>query len=115
MAKANPLVALGVPQSEIEDAIQNAAEAKAAKRDLAKKMVAHAKGESPVDHGDYAAAWYVDEDRRGNVRIVNDNFKAHWIEDGTGGSSPTPEFAVAAKTAIAFGGTAGDVINKPRK
>lgn len=112
MAKKNPLVALGVPEAEIEAALHNSAEARAEKRSVAKKMTAHAKSISPVDHGDYAAAWEV-EDKGGEVRAVNDNFKAHWIEDGTGGSSPTPEFAVAARTAIAFGGTAGDVINRP--
>lgn len=114
MAKKNPLEALGVPAAAIESAIRDSAEVQAEKRAVAKKMVAHAKSISPVDHGDYAAAWEVDEGRRGDVRIVNDNFKAHWIEDGTGGSTPTPEFAVAAKTAIQFGGTAADVINRPR-
>lgn len=113
MAKTNPLVALGVPQSVIESAIRDSAEVKAEKRIVARQMVGWAKSISPVDHGDYAADWKVVEGRRGDVRIVNDNFKAHWIEDGTGGDTPTPEYAVAAKTAIQFGGTAGDVINKP--
>ncbi len=111
----NPLVALGVPESEIEAAIQNAAEVKAEKKAVAKKMVEHAKSISPVDEGEYAAAWRSYETRRGDVRVINDDFKAHWIEDGTGGSSPTPEYAVAARTAIAFGGTAGDVINRPKR
>lgn len=115
MADTNPLVALGVPQSVIEAAIRDSAEVRVEKRAVAKQMAAHAKSISPTDQGDYAAAWHVDEDRRGNVRVVNDDFKAHWIEDGTGGESPTPEFAVAAKTAIAFGGTPGDVINRPKR
>lgn len=114
MAQKNPLVALGVPESVIESAIRDSADVRAEKRIVAKQMVGSAKAISPVDEGDYGAAWRVDEDRRGNVQIVNDNFKANWIEDGTGGATPTPEFAVAAKTAIKFGGTAGDVINRPK-
>ncbi len=113
MAKQNPLVALGVPEAAIEAAIRESAAVQAEKRAVAKKMAEHAKSISPVDHGDYAADWKV-EDRRGGVRIINNNFKAHWIEDGTGGETPTPEYAVAAKTAIQFGGTAGDVINRPK-
>lgn len=113
--KANPLVALGVPQSEIDEAIRNSADAKAEKLRVGKLMAGHAKSISPVDHGDYGAAWKVKQakGRDDDTRVVNDNFKAHWIEDGTGGTSPTPEFAVAAKTAIAFGGSAEDVINRP--
>lgn len=114
MAKSNPLVALGVPQAEIEAAIRNSAAVRAEKKAVAKRMAAHAKSISPVDHGDYAAAWDV-EDKRGDVKVVNDNFKAHWIEDGTGGSSPTPEYAVAAQTAVAFGGNAGDVVYRSNR
>lgn len=113
--RPNPLVALGVPQSEIDKAIRTSAQAKAEKVRVGKEMAAHAKSISPVDHGDYGAAWKVQQGkgRDDDTKVVNDNFKAHWIEDGTGGTSPTPEFAVAARTAIAFGGTAADVINRP--
>lgn len=113
--KANPLVALGVPQSDIDKALHASADVKAEKLRVGKEMVTHAKSISPVDHGDYGAAWKVKQGkgRNDDTKVVNDNFKAHWIEDGTGGTSPTPEFAVAAKTAIAFGGTAEDVINRP--
>lgn len=113
--QANPLVALGVPQSAIDEEIRKSAEAKAEKKRVGALMAAHAKSISPVDHGDYGAAWKVKQGKGadGDITVSNDNFKAHWIEDGTGGDTPTPEFAVAAKTAIAFGGTAEDVINRP--
>lgn len=115
MAKPNPLVALGVPQAAIDAEIMGSAAVRAEKKAVAKKMAAHAKSISPRDHGDYAVAWGVKDNKRGDVKVVNDNFKAHWIEDGTGGSSPTPEFAVAAKTAIAFGGDAGDVVYRSNR
>lgn len=111
----NPLVALGVPQSAIDEEIGNSAAVKAEKKRVGALMAAHAKSISPADHGDYGAAWKVKQGKGTDDETVvsNDNFKAHWIEDGTGGESPTPEFAVAARTAIAFGGSADDVINRP--
>lgn len=115
MAKKNALVALGVPQSAIDAEIRKSAEVKAEKKRVAQQMVAYAKSISPVDEGDYAKDWKVEQGKGfdDETRVANDNFKAHWIEDGTGGDSPTPEYAVGARTAIAFGGTAKDVINEP--
>jgi hypothetical protein len=111
----NPLVALGVRQSAIDEQIRTSGAVKAEKKRIAALMAAHAKSISPVDHGDYGAAWKVQQGKGADDQtlVSNDNFKAHWIEDGTGGDTPTPEFAVAAKTAIAFGGSAADVINRP--
>ncbi|ANN98200.1 hypothetical protein [Mycobacteroides abscessus] len=111
----NPLVALGVPQSAIDEELRKSSEVKAEKKRVGALMAAHAKSISPVDHGDYGAAWKVKQGKGADAEtmVSNDNFKAHWIEDGTGGDTPTPEFAVAAKTAIAFGGTAEDVVNRP--
>lgn len=113
--QSNPLVALGVPQSAIDEEIRKSADVKAEKKRVGGLMAAHAKSISPVDHGDYGAAWKVKQGKGddGDTIVSNDNFKAHWIEDGTGGDTPTPEYAVAAKTAIAFGGSAEDVINRP--
>lgn len=113
--QSNPLVALGVPQAAIDEEIRKSADVKAEKKRVGGLMAAHAKSISPVDHGDYGAAWTVKQGKGddGETVVSNDNFKAHWIEDGTGGDSPTPEYAVAAKTAIAFGGSAEDVINRP--
>lgn len=103
----------GVSIEEIEAAIRESAAVKAEKKRVAKEMAAHAKSISPVEHGDYAAAWKAETPRgpNGDPRVVNRSYKAHFVEDGT----PTiKEHAVAAKTAIKFGGTAGDVINGPK-
>lgn len=108
----NPLAELGVSDEEIAAAIRSSAAVKAERKRVANQMRDYAKQISPVGHGDYAAAWKVDVTRGpdGDVAVVNRNFKAHFIEDGT----PTiKEYAVGAKTAIRFGGTAGDVVNEP--
>lgn len=71
---------------------------------------------SPVETGEYAGAWHV-EDRMRRVdgmpayRVTNDDPKAEMIEDGTGQHHPrrqggsSPEHAIRAKTAARFGGT----------
>ncbi|MDH6199186.1 hypothetical protein M2272_005854 [Mycobacterium frederiksbergense] len=117
MAKKNALVALGVSQAALDEELRDSVAVKAEKKRVAMQMAGWAKSISPVDHGDYAAAWKVEQGKGADdrTRIVNDNFKANWIEDGTGGDTPTPEYAVAARTAIEFGGTARDVINRPRR
>ncbi|MGV0785112.1 HK97 gp10 family phage protein [Mycolicibacterium sp. XJ775] len=104
MAKKNALNSLGIPQSEIEKAIRESAEVKAEKKRVAQQLATHAKSISPVDHGDYAAAWKPEQKRNGETRAINRNYKAHWIEYGTGAPGPTRAFAVAEKTAHAFGG-----------
>lgn len=113
--KRNALVELGVPQAAIDEELRKSAAVKAEKKRVAQQMADYAKSISPVDHGDYAKDWKVDQGKGfdAETRVVNENFKAHWIEDGTGGATPTPEYAVGARTAIAFGGTAEDVINRP--
>lgn len=103
MAKKNALNALGIPQAELEKAIRESAEVQAEKKRVAQQLANHAKSISPVDHGDYAAAWKA-EQRNGETRAINRNYKAHWIEYGTGAPGPTRVFAVAEKTAHAFGG-----------
>ena len=115
MARRNALVELGVPQAALDRELRESAAVKAEKKREAMKMAGWAKSISPVDHADYAKEWKVEQGKGidGETRVVNNDFKAHWIEDGTGGDTPTPEFAVAARTAIEFGGTAADVINRP--
>ena len=86
---------------------------------VAKDAMAYARLISPVRTGAYQRAWHVerkvDERRMPHYWVVNDDPKAIFIEYGTGpdkpGSkspfgpdTPTPEFAVAARTAAAFGG-----------
>ncbi|EUA67830.1 hypothetical protein I540_4710 [Mycobacteroides abscessus subsp. bolletii 1513] len=116
--RPNPLVALGVPQSEIDKAIRTSAEAKAEKARVGKEMAAHAKSISPVDHGDYGAAWKVQQGkgRDDDTKVINDNFKAHWIEDGTGAparhrsspSRPAPPSRSAAPPPMSSTGPTDD-------
>jgi hypothetical protein len=67
---------------------------------------------SPVDTGNYAAAWQIEKGPHVDPgtglrswRVINRDFKARWIEYGTGEPYPTEEFAVARKTAAKFGGS----------
>lgn len=67
---------------------------------------------SPVHTGAYAAAWktakrpHIQAETGLSVwRVSNTDFKARWIEYGTGEPYPTEEFGVARKTAAKFGGT----------
>lgn len=63
--------------------------------------------------GDYKASIHVDDRTKKNkdgfttYTVISRDYKAHWLEYGTGGSSPTPEFAFARKTEDAM--NAGEV------
>lgn len=63
---------------------------------------------SPVDEGRYAASVKVIKDITVNgmpgKRVGATDFKAHWIEFGTGNPGPTEAFAPRAKTVSFFGG-----------
>ena len=126
MARRNPLVDLGISQADLERELKTNAAVKAEKKRVAQQLVDHARAISPVDDGDYAAGWHVEQGKGidGETRAVNDHWRAHMIEYGTGPdskgsrqryrpgagvalgpSTPTPAFAIAEKTARAFGGT----------
>lgn len=71
---------------------------------------------SPVESGEYAGAWHVEDtvrrvDGMPVHRVTNDDPKAEMIEDGTGQYNPrsqggsSPEHAIRAKTAAHFAGT----------
>lgn len=80
-------------------------------RKKAEEVRDDARAISPVESGAYAAAWQVGRAPIVNTfgdrvwRVKNTDFKARWIEYGTGDPLPTPEFAVARKTAAKHGGT----------
>lgn len=99
-------------EDEIRRKIRAEAELRADTRVQAEKVLEHAKRESPVESGAYAAAWHI-EDRPPTpeglpaLSVINRNWKAHFVEFGTGEPGPTPAHNVAAKTAAYFGGTAG--------
>ena len=97
---------------QIREDVRERARMRAETEAEAEKYVEHAKRESPVEYGAYAAAWHV-EDRPDTPEglpafiVVNRNWKAHFIEFGTGEPGPTKAWNVAAKTAAYYGGTAG--------
>lgn len=97
---ANPFSDLGVFDADFE-AEMNGDEVFEGKVKLAKKAVRYAKRISPVDTGEFRDHWKVEIDGR-NVAVVNDDKKANLLEYGTGGDSPTPEFAVGAQTEAKF-------------
>lgn len=64
---------------------------------------------SPVDSGKYAASvktmrQFRTADGWPAIRIGATDFKAHWIEYGTGDPGPTNAWAPRAKTAANYGG-----------
>lgn len=92
-----------------EDAVVNAG----INEFMANEVVPYWKSVSPVgdpavddEAGAYRASVKVTKKAKNGVGYVGaTNYKAHWIEYGTGEPYPTPEFAPAQKTAAHFGGT----------
>lgn len=100
---------LGVTDEELARLINNAAEVDAGlQRFMTKEVVPAWKNhpDTPVDSGDYAASIKVTKKaRRGRGAVAATDYKAHWIEFGTGDPGPTKAFGVAEKVARKFGGT----------
>lgn len=114
---ANPLINYGVSDADLAAAIANDASVDAQVNDaMANEIVPYAKEISPVDEGDYAAAWEVIEKARGGKGVVgNRHWRAHMIEMGTnadpadskspfGPDTPTPAFGIGQQVAQRFGG-----------
>lgn len=97
----------GISDAEIEAAIAADAGVDAELNKFMKsEIVPYWKGQAPVRTGEYAGDIKVTKKARGGQGQVGDKDRiAHLIEFGTGGSSPTPEFAPGRKTAAHFGGT----------
>ncbi len=86
-------------QQELKDGIDQ----------LAENVKEYWRSVSPVGDGDYAASVkvfknYILVDGMPGRRVGATDFKAHWIEYGTGDPGPTDAFAPRAKTAAHFGG-----------
>jgi hypothetical protein len=102
-----------ISRAEIEKQILEQARASSdVKKELAKSALAvrdYWRSVSPVGLGAYAASVKV-FNKSSNVkgmpaaRVGATDFKAHWIEFGTGKPGPTEAFAPRAKTAAHFGG-----------
>lgn len=118
---ANPLRDLGISDDDLAREIESNAEVKVEKLKKAKEVAAFAKSIAPKKTGHYAAGIKVQQTKTNKVRVVATAWYSHFIEYGTGpdkkkGSkfgpdTPTPEFAVFAKAAAAFGGTANGVLS----
>ena len=62
--------------------------------------------DTPVDDGAYAASVkVVKKARRGTGKVGATDYKAAWIEFGTGAPGPTTAHAIGQKVAEHFGGT----------
>lgn len=94
---------------EIMEQAQKAAEVKQGLDEFAGLVQEYWRQQSPVDDGEYAASVQVYK-KKMTVngmparRVGATDFKAHWIEFGTGQPGPTQAFAPRAKTAAHFGG-----------
>ena len=98
-------------EAELREDARERARIESETREQAEEVRDYARSISPVESGAYAAAWqvakrpHINEQGLSVWRVSNHDFKARWIEYGTGDPLPTPEFAVARKTAAKFGGT----------
>lgn len=111
---ANPFRDMGVSDADLEREINASADAQSARKAKAEEMVVYARSIAPKRHGDYAAGIRVVESNAIKATVGATNWKSHMIEDGTKGDpegthsrfgrdTPTPEFAVMARTADHFG------------
>lgn len=95
--------------ADIERQVKEQVELRAEVDKKAKEVQKAAKSFAPVRTGRYAASIQVE--KRPDVdglpvrRVVAKDFKAHWIEFGTGEPGPTKAFAPMEKAANAAGGT----------
>lgn len=96
-------------EAEIRAMAQKAAEVNQGLDEFAGQVREYWRQQSPVDDGEYAASVQVYKkkmtvDGMPGRRVGATDFKAHWIEFGTGQPGPTVAFAPRAKTAAHFGG-----------
>jgi hypothetical protein len=110
-------------EAEILAAARGLDEIRTHTEDEAGKVKAEWQRIAPKDTGAYAASINVRRLRRDRngmpaYRVEADDYKAHWIEYGTGSDpsdsaskfgpdTPTPEFAPARRVAAMFDGTIG--------
>jgi len=102
----NPFGRFGMSDSDFAAAIAQAAEVDAGLTQfMQKEVVPYWRSQAPVDDGKYAASIkVVKKGRRGVGKVRATDYKAAWIEFGTGAPGPTTAFAPAEKTANHFGG-----------
>ena len=103
---ANPFSKIGLTDAEFREALANAAEVDAGLQQfMAKEVVPYWKSIAPVDEGEYAASIKVARKaRRGKGAVRATDYKAAWIEFGTGAPGPTRAHATGQRVAQHFGG-----------
>lgn len=103
----NPFRELGVSDAEVEKALRESAEVdNELNRFMKEEVVPYWKSVSPVRSGKYAASIKVTKKAKNGKGVVSaTDWKAHFVEFGTGEPGPTKAFAPGEKTAQHFGGT----------
>lgn len=102
----NPLGKFGISDDELAEAVARDAQVNAGLDEfMAGEVVPYWRSVSPVRSGKYAASVkVVKKPRQGKGRVGATDFKAHWVEFGTGQPGPTTASAPGQKTAEHFGG-----------
>ena len=90
-----------IPQSEIDDYLENSSEVLEGKLELADDIVDYARSISPEDSGEYKDGIKARRYGRNGVGVVWTDPKSHLIEFG---SIHNQEFAVRARTEAHFNG-----------
>ncbi len=109
----NPLEKLGISDDELAEAIARDADVNARLNEfMTGEVVPYWKSVSPVRTGKYAASVKVLKKAKGGKgRVGATDFKAHWIEFGTGAPGPTQAAAPGQKTAEHFGGALSEGVD----
>ena len=113
-------------EAQIIEKMKHDAEIKDQAKEKGKEVVDYLRSIAPVGHvvhklksgyvdapGDYAASIHLEDRERKDANgmpvftAISRDYKAHWIEYGTGGDSPTPEFACAQRTTDYFNAEEG--------
>ena len=103
---SNAFNRFGIDSDELQRMIGEAAEVDAGLNEFMRdEVVPYWRSQAPVDSGSYAASIkVVKKSRRGAGKVRATDYKAAWIEFGTGQPGPTDAHAPGEKTAQHFGG-----------
>lgn len=109
----NAFSKFGLSDAELQKQISESVEVDAGlDKFMAEEVVPYWKSVSPVRSGKYAASVKVVKKARGGKgKVAATDFKAHWIEFGTGEPGKTKAFAPGQKTAEHFGGSLSEGID----
>lgn len=109
----NAFSKFGLSDAELQKQISESVEVDAGlDKFMAEEVVPYWKSVSPVRSGKYAASVKVVKKARGGKgKVAATDFKAHWIEFGTGEPGKTKAFAPGQKTAEHFGGNLSEGID----